>query len=148
MITRELCETEELTEPLMRWTVPPFGWTFPPCFTFRMLARAFELYIINHTDAKNFFCWHHVQFNLPSTNGYDIILNRVWLIHFGVELVSRVIALFDYGRVYIIGAERVQSSLRQICAGLQFLGIKKLIGSALLEDNNRKLGVDVVFILT
>ena len=40
VIPKELCETEELAYPLMRWTVPPFGWTCYPYFTLRIFARA------------------------------------------------------------------------------------------------------------
>ena len=41
------------------------------------------------------------------------------------ELVVRVIFLFGDGRVYGLEDERVRYSLRQMCAGLQFLGNKK-----------------------
>ena len=39
-----------------------------------------------------------------------------------VELVVRVIVFFDDGRVYGLGSERIQSGLRKICAGSQFIG--------------------------
>ena len=55
VITRELCETEELSEPLMIWTVPPFDWTCSPCFILRMLALALELCIGDHTNNNRKF---------------------------------------------------------------------------------------------
>ena len=106
----------------MRWNVPPFGWNCSCYFTFIMLSRALELCIGDHNDTKNPFHWHHVQFNFPYTTGYDPRLPHVRLISFNGEVVVRVIFFFDYGRVYVLRAERVQSGLRQICAGLKFLG--------------------------
>ena len=118
MIPREICESEELAEPLMRWTVPNFGWTCSPYFALRILARDLELCIGNHTDTNNPFHWHRVKFNLPCTTVYDPSLPHVCLIRFNGEVVSRVIVFFDDGRVYRLGAERVRSGLRNICDGL------------------------------
>ena len=92
----------------MRWTAPPFGWTCYPCFALRMLARSLELCIGDHTDTNNPFHWHHVQFNLPCTTGYDTSLPHVWLIHFDGEVGLRYVVLFDYGRAYGLRTERVQ----------------------------------------
>ena len=108
----------------MRWTVTPFGWTCSPYFTLRMLARALELCIGNQTNTNNQFHWQHVKLNLPCTNGYDTSLPCVQLICFVGEVVARVIVFFDDGLVYGIGSEHVRSGLRQICAGLNFLGNK------------------------
>ena len=121
VIPRELCETEELPETLMIWTVPPFGWTCSTYFILRMLARALELCIGDHTNTNNSFHWHHVQFNLPCTIVYDPSLPRVWLICFDRELVVRFIVFFDDERLYELGAEFVRSGLRQIFSVLQFL---------------------------
>ena len=99
----------------MRWTIPPFGWNCFTYFTLRMLARALELCIGNQNDTNNLFHWHHVQFNLPFTTGYDPSLPRVWLIHFDGELVVRVIVFFDDGFVYGLGPECVRSGLRKLC---------------------------------
>ena len=112
-----------------------------------MLARALELCIIDHTDTNNPFHWHHVQFNLPCTTGYGTSLPRVWLLLFDGEVVVIVTVFFYYGRVYGLGAEHVRSILRKICAGLKILEIKKLPGSALLEENERGFGMDIVCIL-
>ena len=60
VIHRDLCETEELVEPLMRCTIPPFGWTCSPYFILVILEQAVELCIGNHTDTNNPFHWHHV----------------------------------------------------------------------------------------
>ena len=91
----------------MRWTVPPFVWTCSPYFILRLLARALELCIGDHTDTNNPFHWHHVQFNLPFTTGYDPILLHIQLIRFDGELFVRVIVFFDDGRYYGLGAECV-----------------------------------------
>ena len=88
----------------MRWTVPPFVWTCSPYFTLRMLARALELCIGEHTDTNNPFNWHHVQFNLLCNTGYDTIILHIQLIHFDGELVVIVIVFFDDGRDYGLGA--------------------------------------------
>ena len=106
----------------MRWTAPPFGWTCYPYFALRMLARALELCIGDHTDTNNPFHWHHVQFNLPCTTGYDTSLPRVWLIRFNGEEDVIVVLFFNDGCVYGLGAEPVKSGLRKIYAGLQFIG--------------------------
>ena len=87
-----------------------------------MLAQALEPFIGDHTDTNNPFHWYHVQFNLPCTTGYNPRLPCVWLIRFNGELVVRVISLFDDGRVYRLGSERVQSGLRKYFAGLKFIG--------------------------
>ena len=105
----------------MRCTIPPFGWTCSPYFTFRTLERALELCIGDHTDTNNPFHWHQVQINLPCTTGYDPSLPCVRLILFNGDVVVRVIVLFDYWYVYGLGAERVRSGLRKNCAGLKFL---------------------------
>ena len=125
VIHRDLCETEELVEPLMRCTIPPFGWTCSPYFILIILEQAVELYIGNHTDTNNPFHWHHVHFNLPCATRYYTSLPRVWLIRFDGEVVVRVIVLFDYGYVYGLVSERVRSGLRQISAGLQYIRNKE-----------------------
>jgi hypothetical protein len=43
LIPKLVCDTHPLAMPLMRFTVPPFGWTSSPYFTSRMLARIIEL---------------------------------------------------------------------------------------------------------
>ena len=106
----------------MIWTVPPFGWNCSTYFTLRMFAWASEICIENHTDTNNTFHWHHVQFNLSCTTGYDTSLPCVLFNNFDGEVVVRVIIFFDGRRVYGIGAEHARSGLRQICAGLQYLG--------------------------
>ena len=111
IIPRENFETEELAEPLMIWTVHPFVWTCSPYFTLRMLSRALELCIGDHPDTNNPFNWYHVQFNLPCTTRYDPSLPLVGIIRFYGELFGIVVVLFDDGRVYGIGAERVRSGL-------------------------------------
>ena len=97
MVPRDLCEPEELTDPLMRWTVPPFGCYCFPYFTLRMLARDLEISISNHTDTNNPFRWHRLQFNLPCTTVYDASLTCVWLVNFYIELVVRVIVFLMMG---------------------------------------------------
>ena len=113
-----------------------------------MLARALELFIVNHTETNTPFYWHHVKFNLPCTTVYITSLPSVQLIHFNGELVVRVIVFFDDGCVYGLGYERVRSGFRQILHTCNLSEIKKLLGSALLEDKDHRIGVDVVCILT
>ena len=132
----------------MRCTVPNFGWTCSPYFTSIMLTRALELCIGNHTDTNNPFHCHRVQFNLPCTTGYDPSLPHAWLISFDGELVVRVIVLFDDGCVYGLGAENVRSGLRQIFAGLQFIGNQETARKRTAGGKNREIVTYVVCILT
>ena len=127
VIPREICETKEYAETLMRWTVPLFFCTCSLYFTLRMLARALKLFIGDHTDTNNPFHWHHVQFNLPCTTGYYPSLSYVRIISFYGELVVRVIVFFDYECVYRLGVEFVRSILKHICAGLKFLGNQEAV---------------------
>ena len=103
-------------------------------FTLRILAQALEICIGNHTATNNPFHWHHVQINLPCTYGYDPSLPHVHLIRFGGEEVVRIIVFFDDRLFYGLGAERVQSELRKICAGLKFLGNQEAAGLVPAQD--------------
>jgi hypothetical protein len=93
----QLCETEALAEPLLRWTIPPFGWSSSPYFTWRMLARALELCKGDHHDPSNPFQWDSVQLNLPDNPIYDPSIPRVRLIRTDRAVASGVITFFDDG---------------------------------------------------
>ena len=81
-------------------TVPSFVWTCSLYFTLRMLAEALNFFIGDHTNTHNPFHWHHIQFNLPCTTGYDPSLPRLQIIIFDGEVVVRVVLFFDDGSVY------------------------------------------------
>ena len=122
VIPRDIFETEELAEPIMIWTVSPFGWTCSNYFTLRILAQALELCIFDHTYTNHPYHWHYNQFDLSCTTGYDTILHRFGIISFDGEVVVRVIVLFDDGCVYRLGDKHVRYGLRKNFEGLQFFG--------------------------
>ena len=104
---------------------PSLWMEFFSLFYIENVGTRFRTFIGEHTGTNNQFHWHYVQFNLPCTTGYDTILPRFWLISFDGYGVVRVIVLFDDVNVYGLGAEHVQSGLRHIFAGLQFIGNKE-----------------------
>ena len=91
----------------------------------------FRTYIENNTDTNNPFHWNHVQFNLSCTTVYDPSLPHVRLICFDGEAVLRIIVIFDYGRVYGLGADCVKSGLSQIFQACNLLEIGNLLGKSL-----------------
>ena len=81
VIPGELFKIEELSEPLMKWTIPPFGWNFSPYFTLRMLAQDLELLlestlapIINFIGTM-FNLIYHVQLDMiPSSLVFGLLV--------------------------------------------------------------------------
>jgi hypothetical protein len=120
VVPLDICKTDNLDEPLMRWTIPPFDWYSSPYFTLCMLTRALELCFGDRRDHTNPFQWETVQLNMPCTDGYDPSIPRVHLIRRDGEAASGVITFFDYGRVCGVGKPRVHAALRLVCSRLQF----------------------------
>jgi hypothetical protein len=70
LVPKLVCDTHPIATPLMRFTVPPFGWTSSPYFTLRMLARVIKLEKGPRHDTTSPFHWEKVVLNLPSSEGY------------------------------------------------------------------------------
>jgi hypothetical protein len=70
LVPKRVCDIHPLATPLMRFTVPPFGWTSSPYFTLRMLARVIKLTKYPRHDTTSPFHLEKVVLNLPSSERY------------------------------------------------------------------------------
>jgi hypothetical protein len=75
LVPTRVCDTHPLATPLMRFTLPPFGWTSSTYFTLRMIARVIELAKGPRHDTTSPFHWEKVVLNLPPSEGYVLMVS-------------------------------------------------------------------------
>jgi hypothetical protein len=92
LIPSYLVKTMKDTEPLMRWTRLPFGWSQSPVFALRILARAIELANIHPSDSTSAFQWSKVVLNLLASPEYDPSKPRVQLLRYDGRIAVGCIA--------------------------------------------------------
>lgn len=109
-------------ELVMRWTRLVFGRQSSPYLAMRMLARALELLIGRSSDEHNPFGWASIELNLPGSLTYDPGKTSFAKYRSNSEPSAELVVYFDDGRVMVSNELVTCQALRQVTAGLQYLG--------------------------
>jgi hypothetical protein len=128
VIPSDLVKTMKEAEPLMRWTLLPFGWSPSPVFALRMLTRAIELAKRYPSDSTSAFQWSKVVLNIRASPDYDPSKPRVQLLRYDGRIAVGCIAFFDDGRIFAPENELAQRGIRQMCSSLQWLDNREANG--------------------
>ena len=112
----------EVSGGYLRWTRLPFGWQSSPYLALRMLARALEIACRDPADTTSAFAFCRVEMNLPGSTTYQAGIPRVRRIRIDGLIAVILISYFDDGRVAGPNIYLAEQALRQVVAGIQYLG--------------------------
>ena len=128
-------------EKITRFRCLMFGSKCSPFAAIKMMYRALEQILGDHTDPKNVFTWEKVNLNLPGDPKYNPALPWMSKITPEGKIAPDSVFYFGNGRAVVFSEESCKQALQQMASILNWLGISRCCTQTMTShETTRSLG--------